>query len=212
MHVHTHNHGHAQGGCAAPVFAGMSQNYRRTLVAVIFINAAMAVVEIAAGAAAQSQALLADALDFIADTATYGLSLFMIGRPLRWRARAALVKGVSLAVMAALILATTIARAVFIETPHGETMSMVGLLALAANVTCALLLMRWRDGDSNVRSVWLCTRNDAIGNAAVLAAGLAVIATATPWPDLAVALLLAALFLRSAVSIIAQARRELRAA
>lgn len=214
-HGHAHSYAHAQAhdhdGCAAPVFTGMSRHYRRALIAVIAINAVMAVVEIAAGSSAQSQALLADALDFTADSATYALSLFMIGKPIAWRARAALVKAASLAVMALFILATTIARFVFGSEPTGETMSLIAALALFANVASALLLMRWRDGDSNIRSVWLCTRNDAIGNVAVLGAGLAVIATAAAWPDLIVALLLATLFLRSSIGIIAQARAELRA-
>jgi Co/Zn/Cd efflux system component len=212
MHLHAHgdhdHHGHAH---APAVFTGMSRGYRRALIAAIAINAAMAVIEITAGASAQSQALLADALDFVADSATYGLSLWMIGKHDAWRARAALFKGASLGLMAALILGTTLWRAVSGAAPEGQTMSLIGLLALAANVTAALLLMRWRDGDANIRSVWLCSRNDAIGNVAVMAAGLLVLATGTPWPDLIVALLLAGLFLRSALSISAQARGELRA-
>lgn len=212
MHTHLHEHDHELDGCGAPVFSGISPAYRRALIAVIVVNAGMAVIEIAAGAAAQSQALLADALDFIADSATYTLSLLMIGKPVSWRARAALLKGYSLAAMAAFILGTTVWRVIDGNAPHGQTISAIGALALAANVVCALLLLRWRDGDSNIRSVWLCTRNDAIGNLAVCGAGLAVMVTASAWPDLIVALLLAALFLRSSVSIIGQAHSELRSA
>lgn len=196
--------------CQAPQFTGESAAYRRVLLAVIVINAAMFVVEFSAGIAASSQALKADALDFLADSFTYALTLLMIGRPLRWRATAALVKGGSLAAVAFWVLATTLYRLFNGEAPDQLVMGGIGLLALSANVTSALLLMRYRAGDANVRSVWLCSRNDAIGNVAVIAAAGLVFLTGTAWPDLIVALAMAALFLHSATGIIRQAVGELR--
>lgn len=205
-------------GCAcednqidAGQFDGRSPAYKRALIAVIAINAAMFLVEMSAGFLGSSQALKADALDFAGDTATYALSLAVIGAALRTRATAALIKGVSLGLMAAFVLTTTIASAFGQASPAAPVMSGVGLLALAANVISVFILLRWRDGDSNVRSVWLCSRNDAIGNIAVIAAGAAVWVTGSYWPDLIVAALLASLFAKSAYSIIAQAMKERRA-
>ncbi len=205
-------------GCAceddqidAGQFDGRSPAYKRALIAVIAINAVMFFVEMSAGYLGSSQALKADALDFAGDTATYALSLAVIGAALRTRATAALIKGVSLGLMAAFVLTTTIASAFGQASPAAPVMSGVGLLALAANVISVFILLRWRDGDSNVRSVWLCSRNDAIGNIAVIAAGAAVWVTGSYWPDLIVAALLASLFAKSAYSIIAQAMKERRA-
>jgi Co/Zn/Cd efflux system component len=189
-------------------FEGVSPAYKRVLWAVILINAAMFLVEVTAGVAARSQALKADALDFLGDSATYALSLFVIGRPLLWRSRAALLKGFSLAAFGVWVLASTAYEVLVVGVPAAAVMSAVGVLALAANVTSALLLMRWRDGDANVRSVWLCSRNDAIGNVAVVLAAGAVWLTGTGWPDLLVAAILASLFLTSAVRITRQAWRE----
>lgn len=205
-------------GCAcednqinAGQFDGRSPAYKRALIAVIAINAAMFLVEMSAGFLGSSQALKADALDFAGDTATYALSLAVISAALRTRATAALIKGASLGLMAAFVLTTTIASAFGQASPAAPVMSGVGLLALAANVISVFILLRWRDGDSNVRSVWLCSRNDAIGNVAVIAAGAAVWVTGSFWPDLIVAALLASLFAKSAYSIIAQAMQERRA-
>ncbi|WP_417490426.1 cation transporter [Maricaulis sp.] len=186
----------------------MSPGFRRALIAVIIINAGMFVVEMLAGAAAQSQALKADALDFIADAATYGLSLWVIGKPPRWRANAALVKAGSLFVMGASILALALYRAIFVAQPVAELMGGIALLALAANVISVLILMRWRDGDANVRSVWLCSRNDAIGNIAVFISAGIVWLTHSHWPDIIVAVGMAGLFLSSAFQILTQARHE----
>lgn len=197
-------------GCPEAKFDGVSPSYRRALVAVIAINAGMFLVETAAGALGQSQALKADALDFAGDAATYGLSLAVIGARLSIRATASLIKGASLAVFAVYVLATTAVRFFGGATPEAPVMSGIGLLALAANVVSVLILLRWRDGDSNVRSVWLCSRNDAIGNIAVIAAGAAVFATGSRIPDLVVALALAALFLNSSRQIIGQALAERR--
>ncbi|MBK8906556.1 MAG: cation transporter [Rhodospirillales bacterium] len=191
-------------------FDGVSAGFRRALFAVIAINAGMFVIEMAAGAIAGSQALKADALDFLGDTATYTLTLLVIGRPLAWRARAALVKGLSLGAMGLWVLASTVYRALVLGVPQAEVMGAVGMLALAANLTSVLLLLKYRDGDANVRSVWLCSRNDAIGNIAVVAAAGGVWATAGAWPDLIVAGVMASLFLWSAAQIIRQASAELR--
>jgi Co/Zn/Cd efflux system component len=199
-------------GCAEAKFDGISPSYRRALVAVIAINAGMFLIEVTAGALGQSQALKADALDFAGDAATYGLSLAVIGASLSVRSAASLFKGASLAAFAVYILATTGLRFFNGATPEAPIMSGVGLLALAANVASVLILLRWRDGDSNVRSVWLCSRNDAIGNIAVIAAGAAVFATGSRMPDLFVAALIAGVFFNSSVQITRQALRERRLA
>lgn len=191
-------------------FEGQSPAYRRALWAVVAINAAMFATELAAGAFAQSMALQADALDFLADTLTYGISLYAIGRSARLRAGVALVKGVSLAVMGVGVLGLTLYRTLVLGTPDAAVMTGVGALALAANLASVLLLLRYRNGDANVRSVWLCSRNDAIGNVAVIAAAGAVAWTGTAWPDLLVAAAMASLFLHSATLIIRQALSERR--
>lgn len=199
-------------GCCEAKFEGVSAPYKRALIAVIAINAAMFGVETAGGMLAGSQALRADALDFLGDAFTYGLSLAVIGSPLLWRARAALFKGASLAVMGLWVLASTAYQVLVLGVPAPEVMGMIGLLALAANLTSVLLLLRYRDGDANVRSVWLCSRNDAIGNVAVMLAAGLVALSGSAWPDLVVAALLAALFLRSALLITRQAILEVQEA
>lgn len=191
-------------------FEGLSADYKRRLWLVIAINAAMFLVEMGAGALAGSQALKADALDFLADSATYGISLAVIGTPIRTRAVAAALKAASLIVMAAWVLGMTAYYVLYVGMPRAEIMGGIGILALMANITSVLLLVRYKDGDANVRSVWLCSRNDAIGNVAVMAAALAVWATGTRWPDLIVAALMASLFLYSSVRILQQSIAELR--
>lgn len=190
-------------------FEGQSAAYRRALWAVILINAVMFGVEMTAGAFAGSQALQADALDFLGDTLTYGISLAVIGRGLRVRARVALFKGASLAAVGAWVLGATLYRTLVHGVPDEIVMGTVGLLACAANLASVLILLRYRNGDANVRSVWLCSRNDAIGNLAVVGAALAVGLTASAWPDLLVATIMAGLFLHSASRIIHQALAEL---
>lgn len=199
-------------GChgGVPVFDGVDPRYKRVLWTVIAINAVMFVAEMVAGHLARSQALQADALDFLGDTITYGLSLAVIGASLRTRATAALFKGLSLSAMALWVFGSTLYQTLILGLPKAELMGGVGLLALAANVTSVLLLMRYKDGDANVRSVWLCSRNDAIGNGVVVVAALGVWGTATAWPDLAVAALMAGLFLSSSVQILRQAWAEYR--
>ncbi|HET7849963.1 MAG TPA: cation transporter [Pseudolabrys sp.] len=191
-------------------FDGLSADYRRRLWLVIGINATMFAVEMGAGALAGSQALKADALDFLADSTTYGISLAVIGAPIRTRAAAAVLKAVSLIVMAAWVLGMTAYYVLYVGMPRADIMGGVGVLALMANAASVLLLVRYKDGDANVRSVWLCSRNDAIGNVAVMVAALAVWATGTRWPDLIVAALMAGLFLYSSVRILQQSVREMQ--
>ena len=193
-------------------FDGTSAGYRRALWVVIALNAGMFVVEITAGALAGSQALRADALDFLADALTYGASLWVIGRAARLRAKVALVKGISLLLMGLWVFGSTVWLVFGPGLPRAEVMGVVGALALAANLASVLILMRYREGDANVRSVWLCSRNDAVGNVAVMAAALAVGLTATPWPDLLVAALMSGLFLTSAVQILCRAWAEMNGA
>lgn len=226
-HAHNHAHGHSHAshthgsqekaeaacGChgGVPVFDGVDPRYKRILWTVIALNAAMFVTEMVAGHLARSQALQADALDFLGDTVTYGLSLAVIGASLRVRATAALFKGISLSLMALWVFGSTVYQTLILGIPRAELMGTIGLLALAANLASVLLLMRYKDGDANVRSVWLCSRNDAIGNVVVMLAALGVWGTSTAWPDLAVAALMAGLFLSSSVQILRQAWGEYRA-
>lgn len=191
-------------------FDGVSDDYRRRLWIVIALNATMFVVEMTAGHLAQSQALQADALDFLGDALTYGISLAVISASLRARTNAALAKGISLALMGAWVFGTTVWRVFAVGVPEAEIMGVVGALALATNLASVLLLVAYKDGDANVRSVWLCSRNDAIGNVAVMFAALGVWGTATGWPDLIVAAIMAGLFLSSSVQIIRQALEERR--
>ena len=198
-------------GCHSNVpFDGMAPGYKRVLWIVIAINAIMFVTEMAAGQLAQSQALKADALDFLGDTLTYGLSLAVIGASLRVRSTAALLKGASLFLMGLWVLGSTAYQVLVLGTPRAEVMSLIGLLALAANLGSVVLLLPYKDGDSNVRSVWLCSRNDAIGNVIVMAAAGAVWFTSNAWPDLAVAAVMATLFLSSSFQILRQVWGEYR--
>ncbi len=166
--------------------------------------------EMVAGQVAGSQALKADALDFLADTVTYGLSLAVIGATLRTRTTAAMFKGLSLSLMAFWVFGSTIYHTFILGLPGAGLMGGIAVLALAANLAAVLMLTRYKDGDANVRSVWLCSRNDAIGNVVVILAALAVRGTGTPWPDLAVAALMAGIFATSSMQILQQAWREYR--
>lgn len=192
------------------VFEGMSAAYRRALWAVILINGVMFVVEMAAGFGAGSMALKADALDFLADTATYALSFYVIGKAAKIRASAALFKGISLALMGLWVFASTAYQVLVVGVPEAVVMSSVGVLAFVANMASVGLLYRFRDGDANVRSVWLCSRNDAIGNVAVVIAAAGVWQTGTGWPDLAVAGVMAGLFCWSSFQITRQGLGEMR--
>jgi Co/Zn/Cd efflux system component len=189
-------------------FDGVSDAFKRALWIVIAINGAMFIIEMTAGAFAGSKALQADALDFLGDTTTYALSLYVIGMSMRVRATAALLKGFSLAAMGLWVLGSTVYQVLILGIPSATVMGAVGVLALTTNLISVFLLMRFKDGDANVRSVWLCSRNDAIGNVAVMGAAAGVYFTGTAWPDLIVAGLMAGLFFWSSAQIITQAMRE----
>ncbi|GAB2186168.1 cation transporter [Roseibium sp. LAB1] len=197
--------GHSHG-----TFDGMSKDYRRRLWLVIALNGGMFIVEMIAGQAAGSKALQADALDFFGDAVTYGISLAVIGASLKTRALAALAKGTSLFLMGIWVAATTLYQVFVLGVPQAAVMGSIGFLALAVNLASVLLLVRYKDGDANVRSVWLCSRNDAIGNVAVMLAAAGVWGTASAWPDLIVAGLMAGLFVSSSIQILRQAIREYR--
>lgn len=191
-------------------FDGVSADYKRRLWIVIALNATMFVVEMAAGHLAKSQALQADALDFLGDALTYGISLAVIGASVRTRTNAALAKGISLFLMGLWVFGSTVYRVFYVGIPEAEIMGVIGFLALLTNLASAVLLVRYKNGDANVRSVWLCSRNDAIGNVAVMFAALGVWGTASGWPDLVVATIMAGLFLSSAFQIVRQAVMERR--
>lgn len=193
-------------------FDGVSDDYKRRLRIVIALNAAMFVVEMTAGQLSGSQALQADALDFAGDALTYGISLAVIGASLQARTNAALFKGISLLLMGLWVFGSTVYRVFFVGVPTAEIMGVVGFLALLANLASVLLLVRYKDGDANVRSVWLCSRNDAIGNVAVMIAALGVWGAASGWPDLIVAAVMATLFLSSSFQIVRQGLEERRSA
>ena len=180
----------------------------RVLWTVIAVNGTMFFVEIIAGQLAGSQALKADALDFFADTVTYGLSLAVIGASIWKRLTAALFKGLSLSVLAVCVFGSTVYQTLVLGLPSAEVMGTIGMLALAAHLGSLLLLMRYKDGDANVRSVWLCSRNDAIGNVIVMFAALGVWGSQTAWPDLAVASVMAYFLMSSSVQILRQAWAE----
>lgn len=196
--------------CADKKFEGVSERYKRILLVVIALNALMFGVEITGGIFSQSQALQADALDFLADSLTYGMSLWVIGRSLTLRSNVAIAKGISLAVMGGWVLFSTIYRIFTEHTPEPYTMGWIAVCALGVNLLSVLLLLTYKDGDANVRSVWLCSRNDAIGNVAVMLAAVAVVYTQSGWPDLIVATLMSGLFFSSSIQIMRQSIKEKR--
>ena len=204
MSAHCCDHAHEQGAAASN-----SPTYRRILWVALTVNLAMFFVEIGAGLAAQSVSLLADSLDFLGDAGNYGLSLFVLGMALRWRARASLLKAASMAAFGLWVAATTIQHAVVGTVPAAPVMGVVGALAFATNLGVAALLYRWREGDSNMRSVWICTRNDAIGNLAVLVAAAGVFGSGTGWPDYIVAAIMSGLALVGSVQVARAALAEL---
>jgi len=186
-------------------------SYRRVLWIALFANATMFFVELAAAVFSGSSALAADAADFLGDSANYALSLGAIALGGAWVSRVALLKGLAMSVYGVAVLAYAGWRAWLGVPPEAFTMGVVGLLALLVNVGVAALLYRFRDGDANMKSVWLCTRNDVIANLAVLIAAAGVFGTGTVWPDVAVAGMLALLGLSSGRIVIRQARAELGA-
>lgn len=199
------------GGCCHPTPSGpVLKTQRRALGFVLAINLAMFVIEAAAGWSADSVALQADALDFFGDSVNYAVALFVLTRSIAWRAGTALAKGLVMAGFGLFILGATLHNALTGAAPVAPVMGWVGALALVANVASAVVLFRFRGGDANLRAVWLCSRNDALGNLAVLGAAAGVFTTGTAWPDLAVGLVMASLALWAGQSVVRQAWGELR--
>jgi Co/Zn/Cd efflux system component len=203
-HHHHHDDHHLHSGTPP---AGYAQALWIALVA----NALMFAIEVAGGVRAGSVSLLADAIDFFGDAANYGVSIAVLSMHIGWRARTALLKAASMALFGVAVLGRAAWSAMQGIVPEPATMGVIGVMALAVNVGVALLLYRFREGDANMRSVWLCTRNDALGNLAVLCAALGVFGTGTAWPDLLVATGMAVLALSSAWAVTRQARGELAA-
>lgn len=199
-----------QACCPVPQASNSSPAFKRVLWIALIVNAVMFVVEMAASRAGDSVALQADALDFLSDAANYAISLFVLDHALSTRAKASLIKGYSMGLFGLFVIFAAAYNALMGSQPEALTMGLVGSLALAANLFVAILLFRYRNGESNMRSIWLCTRNDVIGNLAVVAAGVGVFASATRWPDLFVAALMAFLAISSARQIVIQAHSELR--
>ena len=187
-------------------------SYRRALWIVLAINAGMFLVEIGAGLAAGSASLQADALDFLGDAANYGISLLVAGMALRYRAMAAFAKGVSMGAFGLWVIATVVWHAVQGTLPSAAMMGAVGFAALEANAVSFGILWFYRTGDANMRSAWICTRNDVLGNLAVLLAALGVFGTGTGWPDILVAATMAALALQGASTVLRQSLGEMRQA
>jgi len=197
-------------GAGAGKTALNDPRWRRVLWIALLLNAAMFVVEFGAGVSAQSRSLQADALDFLGDAANYAISLGVAGMALTWRARAALIKGISILAFGLWVLGSAIWAFIIGTTPEPLAMGVIGTLALVVNVAVALMLYRYRSGDANMRSVWICSRNDAIGNIAVLFAALGVLGTGSALPDLIVAALMATLGIVGGCQILRQALAELR--
>lgn len=183
--------------------------YRKILWIALLVNASMFVVEVAAGFTANSAALLADAIDFAGDAANYGLAIWALAMAPVWRARTAMLKGASMLVFGLFVLGNALWLALSASVPHAEWMGGVAVLALVANVSVAVLLYAWREGDANMQSVWLCTRNDVIGNVAVIAAAVTVWATGMGWADVVVAALMGGLAVHSGGRVMRMAYREM---
>jgi Co/Zn/Cd efflux system component len=196
--------------CHVPDPQRGNEAYRRVLWAVLAINAGMFAVEVIAGVMAGSASLQADALDFLGDAANYAISLFVVGMALRYRAAAALFKGATMAAFGLWVIGVAAWHAWHGTLPQAFTMGAVGVTALIANAASFGLLWSHRDGDANMRSAWICTRNDVLGNIAVLLAALGVFGTGTGWPDVIVATIMAGLALQGAVTVLTQSRAELR--
>ena len=197
---------------SSPAHDGASNDprWRRILWIALAVNLAMFVVEIAAGALSGSRALQADALDFLGDAANYAVSLGVAGMALSWRAKTALLKGITIFTFGWIVLAAAIWGMIYGSSPDAWAMTSIGTLALVVNITVALLLYRYRTGDANMRSVWICSRNDAINNLLVIGAGFGVLFTGSGWPDLIVAFIMAALGISGGWQIIQQAKGELK--
>ena len=183
--------------------------FGRVLWAVLFINAAMFVAEFGAGLMARSTALMADSLDMFGDASIYALSLYALHRSARWKAGAALPKSLLMAGFGLVVIADVVLKMAAGVVPMAPLMGIFGALALAANLTCALLLMRFRRGEINMRSTWLCSRNDVLANVGVLVAAALVGYTGSPWPDVAIGLLISAVFLQSSLGVFQDAIGQL---
>jgi Co/Zn/Cd efflux system component len=187
----------------------ISREQRRVLHVVLWINVAMFFAESVAGLVGRSTALFADSLDMLGDAIVYGVSLYVIGRGVVWQARAALLKGIVMAAFCVGLLVQVALKIAHGLTPTVEVMGAVGFMAFVANVACLALLWSRRGDDVNMRSAWICSRNDVIGNAAVLVAAVAVVATSSPWPDIVIGVLMASVFGRSATQVIRDASRAI---
>jgi Co/Zn/Cd efflux system component len=207
---HDHHHGHHHHDHAGIGAAGAAPpGYRRVLWIALVVNVAMFALEIASGLQSGSVSLLADAIDFFGDGANYALTLAVLSMGAQWRGRAALLKAATMLVFGIVVLGKALWSAYQGAIPEPVVMGAVGALALAANLGVAALLYAYREGDANMRGVWLCTRNDALGNVAVMLAALGVFGTRTAWPDLIVAVAMSALSISAGGSVMRQARREL---
>jgi Co/Zn/Cd efflux system component len=195
---------------AAPLSGSAALRWRRILWISLIVNATMFVVELVAGLESNSVSLLADAIDFAGDAANYGLSLAVLSMALVWRSRAALVKGATMFIYGLFVLVHAGWLLHTGSVPDPLTMGVIGFVALLANTGVAVLLFTFRNGDANMRSVWLCSRNDALSNIAVMLAGLGVFGTGSAWPDLAVAAVMAGLAITAGVTVVRQAKAELR--
>lgn len=200
--------GCCSSGCETTTVA--SPRYRKVLWFALIVNLVMFAVEIAGSLASGSVALFADSVDFAGDAANYGISLAVLSMSLLWRARAAWVKGATMFGFGLFVAAQTAWGAVAGQVPEPVQMGAIALLALLANVVVALMLYAYRDGDANMRSVWLCSRNDSISNIAVALAAVGVFGTGSRWPDLLVAAIMAGLALTAGWAVMKQARREMQ--
>ena len=187
-----------------------NSKFRMALWIALWINLSMFLVELVGGAYAHSSALWADSLDFFGDAVNYGISLAVLGASLYWRATVALIKGLTMAAFGLVVMAKVIYAYLLGISPEAITMSIIGAIALLANVITAVILYAFRDGDSNMKSVWLCSRNDAIGNVAVIFAAIGVFGTGSLWPDMIVAVIMASLGLTAGYQVVKQALQERR--
>lgn len=187
----------------------VDKRYRRILWIALVVNAGMFAVEIVSGWHAESVSLLADAVDFFGDAANYATTLFILGLAPVWRSRTALIKGLAMGSYGLFVLGNAAYHLASSVVPESSTMGIIGFLALVANASVAALLFAYREGDSNMRAVWLCSRNDAIGNLAVILAAVGVYGSGSGWPDIAVATLMGILGITGACSVVNHALREL---
>ena len=190
----------------------ISEQQQGVIRVVLWINIGMFLLEAIAGLLSHSTALLADSVDMLGDAIVYGFSLYVIGRGSVWLGRAALLKGVMMGAFGIGVLVHVVFKTVYGFVPIAEVMGVVGMMALAANLICLILLWQHRGDDINMRSAWVCSRNDVIGNAGVLVAALSVYLFGSPWPDIVIGLLIATLFVWSAIAIIREASREFSSA